>query len=224
MSTGFKSKKEYVYDLLRSEIVKGKHLPGSRLVIDEMAIRLNVSQIPIREAIQQLEADGFVTTEPHVGARVAQIDATFIFEVFALLESMEIICSRTACTLMTDEELATFSQMIADMDQSLEDAETWSEQNKAMHLFICTCAKTMLVLKMMQKVFDHWDRLRLYYLKDIGVERIQTAQAEHKLLLGAFQQRDPDAVEQIIRAHNQSALQSYTQHLQSEGHLLVGVN
>lgn len=220
VATPFKSKKDYVYDQLRAEILTGKHAPGARLVIDELAVRLNVSQIPIREAIQLLEADGFVKTEPHVGARVVEINAAFIFEVFALLESLEIICSRAACSAMTDAHLQTLTQMVKKMDESLHDPESWSEQNKAMHLFICECANTLLVMKMMQKAFDHWDRLRFQYLQKISATRIYNAQEEHRLLLAAFLQRDPVAVEQIIREHNQSALQSYIEYLQSEGHLV----
>ncbi|MEQ8674867.1 MAG: GntR family transcriptional regulator [Aggregatilineales bacterium] len=220
MSLEFRSKKEIVYDLLRDNILKGKYKPGSRLVIDDLASKLNVSQIPIREAIRQLEADGFVTTEPYVGATVTQIDANFIYEVFALLESMEIIGSRSACRVMSDEQLETLVQMTAEMDQVVTKPDEWSNQNKAFHLYICEIAQTDLVMKMMQKVFDHWDRLRLHYLQDVSANRILEAQDQHKQLLEAFIQCDPDEVERIIREHNQRALQSYIQHLESEGHLV----
>ncbi len=218
-SNKFRSKKDIVYDQLREDIVKGVHKPGARLVIDELAKEMTASQIPIREAIQQLEADGFITTEPYVGARVAEIDAAFIYEVFALLESMEIICSRSACAVMTDEELEELSQMVMEMDDLLDKPLQWSERNKAMHLFICECAQTTLILKMVQKVFDHWERLRLYYLPDIAMKRIQEAQSEHHQILKAMQDRDPDTAEEILRNHNRSALKSYTRHLKKIGYL-----
>jgi DNA-binding GntR family transcriptional regulator len=221
MASEFRSKKEVVYDMLRKDIIAGKYTPGSRLVIDDLAGKIKVSQIPIREAIQQLEADGFVTIEPYVGARVAEIDATFIYEVFALLESMEIICGRAACKHMSDEELQTLETMIVEMDSSIHQPENWSAQNRAMHLYICEVAKTQLVLKMMHKVFDHWDRLRRHYLRDMPGNRIELAQAEHHLLLKALQQRDADEVEQVLRKHNQSALERYIRHLESTGHLVA---
>ena len=221
MVSEFRSKKDVVYDLLRDDIVKGKYLPGSRLVIDDLANKIKVSQIPIREAIQQLAADGFVTIEPYVGARVTEMDATFIFEVFALLESMEIICSRAACDMVTESQLQTLSNMIVEMDTLTGDIEEWSERNKTLHLFICECAETWLIFKMMQKVFDHWDRLRRMYLHDMASTRIDEAQKEHHLLLDAFHKRDVNMVERVIREHNQSALKSYIHHLESGGHLLI---
>lgn len=211
----YRSKREMIYDFLKREIIRGVYVPGSRFVIDELAARLNVSQIPIREAIQQLEADGFITTEPYTGARITDIDATLIFEVFALLESQETISSRKACVIATEDDLKTLEAMIDEMDGLTDDLEAWSEKNKALHLFICDCARMRLVHKMMQKTFDHWHRLRAHYLKDISTQN--TAQIEHHQLLEAMRTRDADRVEAVIRAHNRSALQSYISHLESEG-------
>lgn len=215
----FKSKKEVVYDQLRQEILEGIHPPGIRLVIDDLVNQIGVSQIPIREAMRQLEADGFVTIAPHVGATVTSLDANFIYEVFAMLESMEVICSRIACQVITADEIVVLDKMINDMDASIDDPNLWSQQNKAMHLYICDIAKAQLVRKMMLKVFDHWDRLRFHYLKNVLGRSIHEAQAEHKQILKAFRNRDADEVERVIRQHNQRALQSYIEYLQSQGYL-----
>jgi DNA-binding GntR family transcriptional regulator len=218
MTSIFRSKKEVVYDLLRENILRGKYKPGSRLIIDELALTFGVSQIPIREAMRQLEADGFVTIEPYVGATVTELNADFIFEVFALLEHLEIISSRAACRLMSDDDLRQLANMIEQMDLSMDDPNQWSNENKEMHLFICRCASMKLMLKMMENVLDHWDRLRLHYLYDVFGNRIQVAQEDHKRILAAFYSRDPDEVERVIHAHNQDALSSYIRLLQSSGH------
>jgi DNA-binding GntR family transcriptional regulator len=221
MRPAFRSKNEVVYEALRQAIIQGEYEPGTRLIIDELAATLGVSQIPIREAVRQLEADGFVTFEPYVGATITEINADFIFEVFALLESMEITASRTAARCMTDDEMETLESLIYQMDSSVDNPDQWAKENKHLHLFICECAKTTLIQKMMQKVLDHWDRLRLHYLKDVSGQRIHIAQQEHKQILTAFRTRDPEEVERVIHAHNQSALASYIQHLQSTGQIAV---
>ncbi len=219
MRPAFRSKNEVVYDTLRHAIIHGEYKPGARLVIDELANTLGVSQIPIREAMRQLEADGFVSIEPYVGATITPINAHFIFELFNLLEALETICGRTAVRLMSDDDLKTLATMVEAMDASLDNPEQWSQQNKQMHLFICECAKTALTLKMMQTTLDHWDRLRLHYFKDVSGRRIHAAQGEHKLILAAFGTRDPEAVERAIREHNRSALASYIQHLEATGQI-----
>ncbi len=219
MTNNFKSKKQIVYEQLRQEILEGIHPSGTRLVIDEQAVRIGISQIPIREAIHQLEADGFVTIVQHVGATVTDLDANFIYEVFALLESMEVICSRTACRVITNDQLAELSAMIEEMGKNLDNPHVWSQQNKQMHLFLCDVAGTDLIHKMMVKVFAHWDRLRYHYLQDVLGQRIHEAHAEHHLIFSALQQRDEDEVERTVRLHNEGALQSYIKYLRSQGHL-----
>lgn len=221
MSTLFRSKNEVVYDLLHQAIIRGDYKPGERIVIDELASRLNVSQIPIREALRQLEADGFVTSEPYVGVTVTDISADFIFEIFALLETMEVVTGRAACGRMSDEEVESLADLVQRMDTTIDDPDRWSEQNKQFHLLICEYAYTGLIQGMMRKVLDHWDRLRLHYLKDVLGQRIVTAQAEHHEIISAFRERNPDAVEAILRTHNQNALASYIGYLQSAGYLVA---
>ncbi|MCC6897311.1 MAG: GntR family transcriptional regulator [Anaerolineae bacterium] len=215
MLAKFRSKKEIVYDLLRENILTGVYQPGTRLVIDDLATKLKVSQIPIREALGQLEADGFITTEPYVGPTVTPIDANSVSEIFGLLESMEIISSCAACATMTEHDLKSLTQMVNEMDKLLDKPDEWARQNQTLHLFICEIAQTVLIHKMMQKVFDHWDRLRMYYLKDVSTNRLGDAQTGHKQMIEAFKARDAEAVERVIREHNQSAIKSYMQHLEA---------
>src|SRR5215813_1926893 len=142
MKLAFRSKNEIVYEQLRTAIINGEYLPGTRLVIDQLATELGVSQIPIREAVRQLEADGFVTIEPYAGATVTEINATLIFEIFALLESMEVICSRAACRQIDEKELENLAVLIERMDESVENPQEWSKENKEFHLYIGECSKS----------------------------------------------------------------------------------
>jgi len=212
----FRSKNEAVHDLLRQSIIQGVFQPGQRLVIDDLALQMGVSAIPIRESLRQLEADGFVTIEPYVGATVTGLTTDSVYEIFALLEALEVICGRIACAKMNDSDLAALAEMIQRMEASVGDPDDWTQKNKAMHEFICDQAGTALAKKMLQKVMDHWDRLRRYYLKDVFAHRIHSAQEEHVRILDAFRSRDPNTVERVIRQHNQSALNAYLDYLKSD--------
>lgn len=213
----FRSKPEIVHDLLRESIIRGDYRPGERLVIDEVAAKLGVSQIPVREAIRQLESDGFVIVEPYTGATITEFSPSLIYEIFALLESLEVICGRRACVCMSAGELAELTALVDTMDRNVEDANTWSDQNKQFHLLICRFSRVELIGRMLEKAFDHWDRLRSYYVQDVLQNRIVEAQREHHDLLAAFQRRDADSVEQLLRAHNQSALVAYIEVMRSNG-------
>src|ERR1700680_2779987 len=161
------SKKELAGKELREAILRGELLPGTRLLIEDLASRLNVSPIPVREALQQLQAEGFVVIEPYVGATVAQIELESIDEVFRLLETMETVSSVAACRHMTDEGFAELQSLLVHMDSLVDDPEAWSAANKQFHQLICDRSGTRLVGSLMPRVLDHLDRFQRYFLKEV---------------------------------------------------------
>jgi DNA-binding GntR family transcriptional regulator len=210
----FRSKNELVYQALRTAIIQGELPPRRRLVIDELAAELGVSQIPVREALRQLEADGFVTIEPYVGATVTPIEAANISEIFGLLEGMEIVSGRAACARLTAQDLQALEGILHRLDDLADSPDDWSQMNVNFHRFICESAGTLLVKMLMDKTLDHWDRLRTYYLKDVFAGRIAAAQADHWRMFEAIRDGDADRLEMVVREHNRAALAAYTRYLQ----------
>lgn len=215
----FKSKNEQVYDHLHSLILEGRLVPGSRLVIDRLAERLGVSQIPIREALYRLEAAGFVMLEAHVGARVTELHANEVREVFQVLEAMELITAQVACERLVDDDLAWLERHVAAMGALTLDADAWSLRNKELHLFIGERSGAALAARVLETALDHWDRLRRHFLEEVFSRRIPTAQREHLTLLAALERREPAAVKRSLQQHNRAALAAYTDHLRARGHL-----
>jgi DNA-binding GntR family transcriptional regulator len=210
LQPAFRSKKDAVLDLLRNVIADGTFKPGERLVIDELALRFGVSPIPVREALQQLQAEGFVEIQPYVGATVSRIEAGIITEIFEVLESLELISGRAACKRMSKEDFAQMEAMLVELDALEADLDTWSETNMRLHRFICDCAGMPLVKTMLTRALDHWNRLRRYYLNDVFAHRVRAAQKEHWQMLRAMKTCDVARLEKIVRAHNQAARAAYT--------------
>ena len=207
------SKKDYVVASLRRDILDGVLAPGARLIIDELASSYGVSPIPVREALQQLQSDGYVVIQPYAGAKVAEIEIDAIHEIFALLEALEVISGRAACERMEDADLDELERIVERMDDLVDDPDRWSQENLLLHEFICTKAGTHLVEALLRKAMEQWDRLRRYYFKDVFTHRIRASQPEHRAIVRALRTRDADLVERIIREHNQTALAAYVGHL-----------
>ena len=214
-----KSKNEQVYEVLHARIIHGTIAPGERLVIDQIASELGVSQIPVREAVFRLEADGFVSFEPHVGAKVTELHAKEIREVFQILEAMEVMSGRAACATITDKQLAWLEDLVTAMAKVTGDPNEWSLHNQEFHAYICDVAGMSLVSKVLRQALDHWDRLRHYYLKEVSARRTKLAQQEHERLLAALHSHDADVLEHIIREHNRTSLAAYITHLEKAGTL-----
>ena len=215
----FQSRNEQVYGHLRALIVSGELEPGSKIVVDRLARELGVSHIPIREALSQLEADGFVEKTAYVGASVTELEADAIRELFELLAALETISAKAASQRIGEGALRDLGALVLQMDAHTNDPDLWSAENKRLHEFICEQAGTPFVKKMLHLALDHWDRLRNIYLKEVSAGRIGLAQQEHHDLLEALKARDEGRLEQVIQTHNQRSLSAYLDWLEREGSL-----
>src|SRR6266545_1153305 len=126
-----RTKGEFVYRTLRDAIVKCELSPGERLVIDDLARKLAVSAIPVREALQLLQSEGLAVNVPHVGATVAPISKESILEVFTVMEGLEIVATRTAAQRASGGDLEALGDIVHAMDGALADGmtEQWADMN-----------------------------------------------------------------------------------------------
>lgn len=213
---GHLTKQQFVYSTLRESILRCELAPGTRLVIDDLARQFRVSIIPVREALRLLQSEGLVVSIAHVGATVAPISHASVVEVFTLLEGLEVVASRAAAQQATEADLATLRELVAEMDRAIDagSPQRWAEINTRFHLAICRTAGMPILLEMMQRAVDYWDRVRRYYFKDVLIHRTRQAQAEHHAIVTHLEARDLPRLEQTVREHNQAALASYTAHLE----------
>jgi DNA-binding GntR family transcriptional regulator len=215
--TRFRTKQEYVYQSLRDAIMRCDLQPGERLVIDVLARTLQVSAIPIREALQLLQSEGLVVIAPHVGASVAPISEASIDEAFAILEGLEMVAVRGAIERLDEARAAELTELVALLDEALAatEYERWGDLNARLHRRIGEIAEMPLLREMTERVLARWERLRRFYFKGVLVHRVEQAQREHHVLLDAMLARNAPLAEQVVRRHNQAALAAYRQYLSS---------
>jgi DNA-binding GntR family transcriptional regulator len=214
-ATRFRTKQEFVYRTLRDEIMLCTLAPGQRLVIDDLARRLEVSAIPVREALQLLQSEGLVQNIPHVGATVSPLSRESIDEVFTVMEGLEIVATRGAARRMTPEDAEALGEIVAAMDEAAgaNRHEEWADLNTRFHLSISRLSAMPMLQEMTERVLARWDRLRRYYFSGVLVHRIEQAQGEHRELFAAMKDGALRAMEDTVKKHNQGALVAYTEYL-----------
>jgi DNA-binding GntR family transcriptional regulator len=211
----FRTKQEYVYCWLRDAILEGTLRPGERLVIDEIARRLEVSSIPVREALHLLQSEGFVTSSPHVGATVAAVSADEVREIFAIMEALETVAGRAAADRITKEEADRLRAIVGEMDGALAAGhiDSWADLNRSLHRSIGAIATMPLLQEMTERILVRWERLRRLYFEGVVVPRAEQAQREHHELVEALAGGDAEAVLTILATHNRGALRAYEDYL-----------
>jgi DNA-binding GntR family transcriptional regulator len=211
------TKQAFVYTTLRSAIIRCELEPGTRLIIDDLARRHEVSIIPVREALRVLQSEGLVVSVGYVGARGALISRDSVLDVFTRLYGLELVGTRAAAERATAGELDHIASLVDKMDDAVEAdrPQRWADLNTEFHLAISRAAGMPILLEMTQRALDLWDRVRRYYFKGVLARRAREAQAEHRLILQQLRARDLAGLEKTVRQHNHNALAAYTSYLDS---------
>lgn len=130
------TRSERIRSALEADIVAGLLRPGDRLDEHSLATRFGVSRTPIREALHQLSASGFIEVRPRRGAVVRRLNIRELTEVLEVLAELEGLCARLAVRRMTDEDRAGLAEVheacikAADLD---DEDDTYYRANQAFH-------------------------------------------------------------------------------------------
>ncbi len=213
--TRHRTKQQFVYRTIRDAIMECQLQPGERLVIDELARRLNVSAIPIREALQQLQSEALVVSVPHVGVTVAPISRDSVLDVFTVLEGLETVASHLVIGRASEADLQTFDALVSAMDAAVREGahDEWANLNRRFHSTIAHVPGLPLLHEMTERVLDRWARVRRYFFRGVLVHRVDQAQEEHRAMVAAMRARDTRTLVEMARRHNQGALAAYMEYL-----------
>ena len=212
------TKEEYVYNTLRTAIMRCELEPGKRLVIDNLSVELGVSPIPIRGALQRLQAEGLVEITPHTGAVVSEISPDHVNEIFMLLEALESMAVRVLVQKASEADIAHLRQLVKVMEEAhrADDVDRWSDLNMEFHCTVAQMTQMKTLIRFTGRVWDSWNRLRRCYLKPIVSVRIPRSQVEHHQMIELLERRDADGLAELATQHNSQARETYQQLIQNQ--------
>ncbi|MEU6658777.1 GntR family transcriptional regulator [Streptomyces sp. NPDC046821] len=194
------SLRERVYVELREQIIEGTYPAGRRLVERELAEQLGVSRIPLREAMQRLEREGFLTVQARRGSVVTDFgaeDAAYLFDVRENLEGLAAgLAARhaTATQLRAMERLLTRSRKASDAGK-LRQAVA---HNADFHQQIVEASGNPLLQEMMAPLDA---RVRRLFRLTSEINDGDPMCGEHERLYAAIRARDAAAAEELARQH-----------------------
>ena len=186
---------------LRREILAGVFEWGTRLKIAKLAERYSISQMPVREALQQLQGEGLVTIEPNKGARVRKVDERFVGNIYDIRGAMDAMLIRHATAKVTEAESRALD-IILDTHEEAErrgDLSVSLEYNKQFHRVIHRLADNPDAMDIIERYWDLIDALRRQYGFSPGY--MGQVVAGHRQLLETLRQGDADAAEKLAKRH-----------------------
>jgi DNA-binding GntR family transcriptional regulator len=187
-----------VADAVRTRVISGQLPAGTKIDQDALAAEFSVSRMPVREALRQLGAEGFVTILPHRGAVVTALSPAEVEEIYEIRAALEGVAARHASQTLTADDLARLRKVLATM-RNEKQIDTWVALNAEFHNAINQASMRPRLLELIQRFREQSQPyIRLYVQR---LHKSAQARKEHRTILEALADRDADRAEAAVRAH-----------------------
>jgi DNA-binding GntR family transcriptional regulator len=196
------SKADLAYDKIREQIIDGTFQPGIRLVLDRLARELDMSTLPVREAIRRLEAEGYVQFRQNVGATVSALDAeSFVeaLETFAVLESAATAQAATHLTAGDLEQARSLNEAMAIALGKL-DRTSYASLHDEFHALLASRCPNSHLVRVLDGERSRLQRIRLATLALGAGGRREVDEHRRLLELIAAGAAESD-IEDLCRSH-----------------------
>lgn len=192
------SLREQIREHLVDGIVSGRWKPGERIVERRIAVELEVSQTPVREALRELEALRLIESAPNKGVRVRNLTAADLEEIYPVRAGLEQIAAELAAPRLA-EDVSMLEPSVAalyDADRRA-DGEGQVRHTVAFHRELVRAAGNSVLL-------HTWEGLGIEVFTALSIRWLGTRQQsyaeEHEALVAAFRRRDPD-IAALVKDH-----------------------
>lgn len=210
-----KTAQEQAYWFLREEILAGRLPGGSRVDVEKVARALGLSRMPVREALRQLDAEGFVTIRPNRGAVVTELTPAEVLEVFEMRAVLEGLAARAAVPNLDGEALEDLARIRERMDRHRGDPARWIRLHSEFHDYICRrSGRPRLIAQtaLLRQTIEPYLRVHIG-----AYESEELLGSEHGSLLEVLRQRDPARAEAAMREHVERAAASVVEFVKTAG-------
>jgi DNA-binding GntR family transcriptional regulator len=172
-----------------------------RLDERQLASDLGISRTPVREAMAQLEREGFVRSVPRRGIYVVRKSKREVIEMITAWAALESMAARLITTNASNEEIATLRKMFSTFEngQARAHLDEYSEVNIEFHQTIIRMSRNHVLIDLAENLFTH---MRMIRRKTIGEQdRVDRSIRDHMNIIEALEARDTERAEDLVRNH-----------------------
>jgi DNA-binding GntR family transcriptional regulator len=199
LNRGHRTLAEKAFETLHTAIITGQLRPGTRLPIEELAEVLQMSPMPIREAVRRLDSAGLVENIPHRGARVTELSIEDLREVYEARLALEVLAIRHAAARFTPEANAVAKQRLAELNEMSDDnSAATSAAHAAFHFALYEAADSAWLLRLIRPV---WETAERYCLEFPECRQLKDRKFEHDAILTACRINDADRAAMFLHDH-----------------------
>ena len=193
---------EQIADALREDIIRGKIMPGERIVEEEIAEKFHVSRGPVREALRHIEEEGLIIYESHKGCTVREISYEEMQEKYLVRSTLEILAVRLiGCNLSAEYE--------EEMKKCLKEMDEVSRE-KDVYLILCLVEEfhsCIVKAAQCETLYKVWAMLREsnirahFTLEAESIIPFGVIRKNHEVLLKGLMESSVEEASRLIEEH-----------------------
>ena len=195
------SLQKMAYHSLRQAILEREIEPGAVIKISKLAEKLNVSTMPVREALRDLEAEGLVTIFPHRGATVTQLSADELQDIYDIRVTLEEMATRLAVPLLTKADLTELTSLVEQMEDRLGDVAAVVKLNHQFHLTLYAASGRRHLCELNRMLRYRVQHYLHVFIVESEAGHSSRSQGEHRAILEACKRGDAEAAATLMREH-----------------------
>jgi DNA-binding GntR family transcriptional regulator len=201
MPTKFQQIWETIAEDLKRAIIRGELRAGQRLRIDELSLKYDVSNTPIRDAFRHLANLGFIENIPRRMVVVREITLKEIEDIYTIQSVLEGLAAGLAVRRCGDGDVRALDVIFHRMEGCTRagDMDGYSVADVEFHALFLRLSGNPRLVQMVENARDHIARFRFIMLRHSG--RLKESVEEHRRIVGAFMVRDADAASREVTQH-----------------------
>lgn len=200
-----------IADAIADRILGGRLAPGTRIIQDELAAELNISRIPVREALRLLESRGLVVLRANTGAWVSsmtQRDLEQSYEIRERIEPLLLADSLQAFEPSDVEEM----ERLQDLIEANHDPEEFLRLDREFHWRSYSRNESPSLAAIISRLWDTTQHYRRALVRLTDAHRSWVVFSEHRLLIESMRSRDPETATTVLSMHIRRTCSTLSRH------------
>ena len=204
-----------VYEELLQAILSGSIRPGEKVILEELAKLMKVSVMPVRVALQKLDAGGFVTIGNNRRIRIAELSPENLLEIYKIRLMLECYAAEKACMLRREESLKRLEKLYHECIDA-EDENAYLQANKEFHQIIYSEANMPILFEVIESLWNRSSPYLHILLRNEQDFKVGDFHTTHRGMLEAMQNKDPKAMQKWLTMDLRTAAELVKERLESK--------
>lgn len=201
---------EKIYELIKKRITHLEYPPGYQITIRALQNELGVSNSPIKDALFRLAGEGLVEITSRKGTYVIDITERDIYEIEAVRAIIEMGAVELVARTITDEQLKRLEELYKEtlIPSDAFEYSIFMEKDNRFHLEILKLTHNQRLVDIYKRLNPHLQIVRFQFARN-RTQPLPWTHQDHREILEALRQRDPDKAKDAIRRHREKARDAF---------------